>query len=73
MAENADELNKLAAIANDYEMVSDMRHKAMEHIGRMGSPEALRVVLDLAANERLPVEERELALKYARDIIRAGY
>lgn len=73
MAENADELNKLAAIANDYEMVSDIRLKAMEHIGRMGSPESLRVVLDLAANERLPTEERELALKYARDIIRAGH
>jgi hypothetical protein len=72
MADDRDELKKLADIANDWEMVPDIRHKAMEHIGHMGSSEALRVMLDLAANERLAVEEREQALKYAREIIRAG-
>jgi hypothetical protein len=73
MADERDELKKLADIANDWEMVADIRHKAMEHIGHMASFEALRVMLDLAANDRLAVEEREQALKYAREIIHAGH
>jgi hypothetical protein len=38
----------------------------------MGSHEALLVLLALAANEKLIVEERDLALKQARGIIKSS-
>lgn len=73
MAEQAEELNKLAAIAADMGLVAELRTKAIELIGRLGSQEALRVLLDLAAREDLFTEERELCLKVARDIIKSHH
>ncbi len=72
MPEQPSELKKLAAIATDLELSSDMRVKAIELLGRIGSREALLVVLELVANERLALEEREAALKQARVIIKSG-
>ncbi|MFA5317233.1 MAG: hypothetical protein WC369_07430 [Dehalococcoidales bacterium] len=70
MAEQADELKKLAAIAADLGLVAELRTKSIELIGRIGSPEALHTLLDLAGREDLFAEERELCLKYAKDIIK---
>lgn len=72
MAEQADQLKKLGTIATDLELTADLRIKAIEMIGRIGTHEALLVLLDLAANEKLIREERDLALKQAREIIKSG-
>ena len=73
MAEKPDELKKLVAIAADLELYSDLRKKAIERIGNVGTHEALLAVLSLAANEKLTKGERDLALKHAREIIKAGH
>jgi len=72
MAERHSELSKLVAIATDLELASKLRTKATEMIGNIGTHEALLALLELAANDVLIKQERELALKYARDIIRSS-
>lgn len=72
MAEPSNELKKLSAIAGDRGLPSALRTKAIDLIGNLGTPEALRALLDLAANEGLAAQERELALKYAREAIMSG-
>jgi HEAT repeat protein len=67
-----DELQKLTAIASDLGLPSELRIKAVELLGNIGTHEALRALLDLAANEGLIAEERDLALKYAREVIMSG-
>ena len=73
MSEQSDELKKLAAIAVDLGLSAEIRTKAIELMGHIGTHEALLALLNLAANEKLFREERELALKQAREIIRAGH
>jgi len=73
MAEQEEELTKLALIASDLGLVAELRTKAVELIGRIGSHEALRTLLDLAANEDLFAEEREVCLKFAKDIIKSRH
>ena len=73
MSEQANELQKLATIAVDLGLSAELRVKAIEQLGRMGTHEALRTLLDLAANEKLIRGERELALKHAREIIKSGH
>ena len=72
MSEQPDELKKLTAIATDLELSAELRVKAIEQLGKVGTHSALLVLLDLAANEGLIRGERELAIKQARDIIKAG-
>ena len=67
-----DELKKLANIATDMELASKMRAQAIDQLGEIGSHEALLVLLNLAANDRLNVDARDLALKRAREIIKKG-
>ena len=59
MPEHPDELKKLATIATDLELSAELRIKAIEQLGRIGSHEALLALLDLAANEKLIHKERE--------------
>jgi hypothetical protein len=73
MVEKSDELKKLIGIATDMELTADIRTRAIERIGNIATNEALRALLDLAANDSLIKNERELAIKHARDIIRAGH
>jgi len=73
MAEQANELTKLVAIATDLDLSAQLRTKSIELIGNIGTHDALLALLDLAANERLVPEERDLALKYAREIIKSGH
>ena len=72
MAEQADELKKLAAIASDLVLSAPLRIKSIELVGNIGTHEALLILLDLAGNKELIKEERELALKHAREIIKSG-
>jgi hypothetical protein len=72
MPEQPAELKKLAAIAADLELTADMRIKAVEMISRIGTRDAFLTLLELAANEQLVAEERDLALKHAREIIKSG-
>ena len=67
-----DELRKLAAIATDMQMAGKMRSQAINQLGDMASHESLLVLLNLVANDKLNVEERDLALKRAREIVRKG-
>jgi len=72
MVEESDELKKLAAITTDLEFTADLRIRAIEQIGTIGSHEALLALLDVVANERLTTKERELALERARKIIKSS-
>lgn len=65
MAESPDEVTKLAKIANDPELAPQLRGKAIEQLGSIGSHDALQALLDLAA------KEREVALKQAIKIVKA--
>ena len=67
-----DELKKLANIATDLELASKMRTQAIDLLGEMASHEALLVLLNLAANDKLNIDERDLAIKRAREIIKKG-
>jgi len=73
MAEEPDELKKLASIATDLKLSGELRIKAIELLGKISTHEALLVLLELAGNDRLVKGERELALKQAREIIRASH
>jgi hypothetical protein len=67
-----EELKKLSGIATDMQMSSKMRVQAINTLGDMGSHESLLVLLNLVANDRLGIDERDLALKKARDIVKKG-
>ncbi len=71
-ANTSDELKKLASIATDMQLVNKMRVQAINQLGILGSHESLLVLLNLAANDKLNSDERDLALKKARDIVRKG-
>ena len=73
MPEQPEELNKLATIAADLKLSSELRTKAIQLLGDIGTHEALLALLDLAANEGLIRNERDLALKQARGIIKSGH
>ena len=66
------ELKKLSAIATDTELIAKLRIQAIQSIGNIGTHEALLALLDLVANEKLNPNERDLALKQARNIIKQG-
>ena len=67
-----DELKKLASIATDMQLSGKMRNQAIAQLSELGSHEALLVLLNLAANDKLNVDERDFALKKARDIVKKG-
>lgn len=66
------ELKKLSAIATDLELSGELRTDAVKSMGDIGTQEALLALLDLAANEKLNIEDRDLALKQARTILKQG-
>ena len=67
------ELKKLADIATDLEFPSKLRLDAIDQLGTIGSHDALLALLNLAANDKLEVKERDAALKQARKIVRASH
>jgi len=72
MAEQANELKKLATIAGDLGLSAALRIQSIELIGSIGTHDALLVLLDLAANRELIKEERDIALQHASEIIKSG-
>lgn len=66
------ELKKLTAIANDLELSGELRRQSIKAISNIGTHEALLALLDLAANEKLSPNERNLALKQAKGIIKSS-
>jgi HEAT repeat protein len=73
MAEQPDELKKLAAITSDLEFTSDLRTQAIEQLGTIGSHDALLILLEIVANDRLTTKERELALERAKKIVKSSH
>ncbi len=73
MAEQPEDLKKLVTVANDLGLFAELRTKAIKLIGNIRTHEALLALLSLAANEQLTKKERELALKHAREIVKAGH
>ena len=73
MVEQPEELKKLVAVATDLVLHVKVRIDTIKYIGNMASREALLALLELAAIEQLTKEERDLALKYAREIIKSGH
>jgi hypothetical protein len=71
-AKKLDELKKLANIATDMEFAGKMRTQAVDLLGDMASHESLLVLLNLAANDKLNIDERDHALKRAREIVKKG-
>ena len=71
MAEQSDELKKLASITKDLEFTPELRTKAIEQLGTIGSHEALLILLEIVANERMTAKERELALERAKKIVKS--
>ena len=71
MAEQPEELKKLVAVATDLGLSAELRLKATELVGNIGTHEALLALLDIAGNEHLTTEERQLALKHAREIVKS--
>ncbi|MBI2832324.1 MAG: hypothetical protein HYX79_08720 [Chloroflexi bacterium] len=67
------QLKKLQDIASDTGLPSELRYKAMEQLGRVGSHEALVSLLELVANEKLARQEREAALKYVAEILKSKH
>jgi hypothetical protein len=67
-----DELKKMANIATDLQISNKMRIQAINLLGDMATHESLLVLLNLAANDKLNVDERDLAIKRAREIIKKG-
>ncbi len=72
MSEQLNQLKKLNTIATDLELSAELRIKAIELLSKIGTHEALLALLELAGNERLIREERDLALNLARGIIKSG-
>ena len=72
MAVQSKELKKLVAIATDLEICAELRIKALELVGNVGTHDALLALLEIVANEKLVPQERDLALKQAREIIKSG-
>ena len=72
MIEQPNELKKLAAIAGDLGLSSDLRIKSIELIGDIGTHDAFLALLDLVASQKLVKEERELVLKHTREIPKSG-
>ena len=73
MSERPNEIRKLTNIAIDRELPADLRMKAIEQLGNIGSHEALLALLELAANQDLVPEERDFALQEAREIVKSGH
>ena len=65
-------MQKLHNIAVDMDLSGDIRNNAIKSIGSIGTHDALLTLLDLVANEKLNTDEREFALKQAKNIVKAS-
>ena len=72
-SERSDELKDLVAAATNLNFPVKLRTEAVESIGNMGTHEALLALLEMAGNDQLSKKERELIIKLATSLIKAGY
>ena len=72
MSDKPNQIKKLNAIAIDLDLSDELRIKAIQLIGKIGTHEALLALLELVGNEKLIREERDLAIQQAREIIMSG-
>ena len=70
MAELPEEVKRVASYAADMTLPAKLRTDAIDQLGNISTREAFLALLELAANERLIVRERDLALKKAREILK---
>ncbi len=73
MAEQSEDLKKLVTLTSDLGYPAEIRLNAIKSIGSISTHDALLALLSLAANEQLTKKERELALKYATNLVKSGY
>ena len=71
--ERSDELRDLVAAATNLNFPGKLRTDAVESISRMGTHEALLALLEMAGNDQLSKKERELIIKLASNLIKAGF
>ena len=72
MARQLDDIEKLKGIATDAALSSGLRVKAIENLGDMGSHQAFLALLEIAASQEMIREERDLALRVCRDMLKQG-
>jgi hypothetical protein len=67
-----DELKKLMSIATDMELAPKIRSESITTIGNIRTHEALLALLALVGNDRLNIDDRENALKKAREVLKSN-
>lgn len=73
MTEQSPEVKKLAEIANSMDYPPKLRSGAIESLSRIGTHEALLALLEMAGNEAMTRQDRELALKHAAKIVKSSH
>ena len=72
-SERSDELRDLYTAATNLNFPQKLRTDAVESIASMGTHEALLALLEMAGNDQLSKKERELIIKLAQNLIKAGH
>jgi hypothetical protein len=72
-SERSDELKDLVVAATNLNFPVKLRTGAVESIAAMGTHDALLALLEMAGNDQLSKKERELIIKLASNLIKAGY
>jgi hypothetical protein len=72
-SERSDELKDLVVAATNLNFPVKLRTDAVESIAAMGTHDALLALLEMAGNDQLSKKERELIIKLASNLIKAGY
>ena len=70
MPEQPEEVKKVADYAADMTLPAKLRTDAIDQLSHISTREAFLALLELAANEKLVVKERDLALNKARQILK---
>ncbi len=71
MTDLPEDLQSYADIATNMKFPQNMRQNAMEELRKVGSHEALEVLLGIAANESAVKKDREVALKHALQVVKS--
>jgi hypothetical protein len=70
MPDKPAEVKKVANYAADMTLPAKLRTDAIEQLGNISTPEAFLALLEIASNENLVFQERDLALKKAREVLK---
>ncbi len=72
-SERSEELKDLMTAATNMNFPMKLRTDATQSIAAMGTHEALLALLEMAGNDQLSKKERELIIKLASNLIKAGH